>query len=367
MKLVLALALFFAVGSIVASTHFDDGKKSENQDDSITYRSHVELGEVHWLRDFEKAKKASKSTGRPMFVLFQEIPGCQTCQDFGKHPLSHPLIVEAIEELFVPVTIFNNKKGVDEQLLKHFQEPSWNNPVVRFMTAGETDIIGRKDRVWTTQGIASRMIQTLEQAERPIPGYLHQISLPTNRKIETAEFAMHCYWEGEVLLGGINGVYTTLSGWRDNLEVVQLKYSPEVVSYDKLLDQALKLKCASKVFAHTGEQLKIARQKVGNSATAVDGKLRNAKSSDQKYYLGKTPFRHLPLTEIQATKINALAKTGKSPEPLLSPRQWKLFKQVAEFAASKPDGLKDLQFPEDQSELGNYQNRLLQALKRTNP
>ena len=302
-----------------------------------------------------------------LFVLFQEIPGCQTCQDFGKQPLSHPLVVEAIEDLFVPVTIFNNKQGVDEKLLKQFQEPSWNNPVVRFMTADEADIIGRKDRVWSTRGIASRMIQTLEKTGSNVPQYLRLVALPEGRKIETAEFAMHCYWEGEVRLGAINGVFATRSGWRNNLEVVQLKYSPEMVSYEELLERAMELKCASRVFAHTAEQLQIARQKVGDNAQLAEGPMRDAKSSDQKYYLAKTPYRHLPLTELQATKINALVKSRESADSLLSPRQRKLFKRISVALSSNPDGLNDLQFPRKQAELGDYQIRLLQALERILP
>ena len=42
-------------------------------------------------------------------------------------------MVEAIEDAFVPVVVFNNKGGKDAQLLKRFNEPSWNNPVVRFL------------------------------------------------------------------------------------------------------------------------------------------------------------------------------------------------------------------------------------------
>jgi len=35
----------------------------------------VEVGQVNWNRDFEKAKAASKQTGKPLFVQFQEVPG----------------------------------------------------------------------------------------------------------------------------------------------------------------------------------------------------------------------------------------------------------------------------------------------------
>ena len=336
-------------------------------ENGISYRSHVELGDVHWLRDFEKAKRSSKSSDKPMFVLFQEIPGCQTCQNFGKQPLSHPLVVEAIEDLFVPVTVFNNKGGTDQQILKRFNEPSWNNPVVRFMNSDESDIIRRKDRVWTTQGISDRMIGALKKSGKTVPDYLRTIALPTNKKVETAEFAMHCYWEGEVRLGGIEGVYTTRSGWRNNLEVVQVRFSPDLVSYKELLTRARQLKCATKVFTHNARQLEIATQMVGSDAIPVSGKMRDAKPSDQKYYLTKTDWRHLPLTAIQATKLNALAKNRQSTEEILSPRQRSLLKQIAQTNKLNPTALKQFQFPDNEEQLSDYRARLVRTLNSSNP
>ena len=104
----------------------------------------VEMGNVDWKQDFESARQIASQTSKPMFVLFQEIPGCQTCQTFGQRPLSHPLMVEAIEELFVPVLVFNNRKGKDAILLERFSEPSWNNPVVRYLDPAGKDLIERK-------------------------------------------------------------------------------------------------------------------------------------------------------------------------------------------------------------------------------
>ena len=35
----------------------------------------IEQGTVDWLRNFDDAIGKSKETGKPLFVLFQEIPG----------------------------------------------------------------------------------------------------------------------------------------------------------------------------------------------------------------------------------------------------------------------------------------------------
>ena len=43
----------------------DDSKKS----------TPVELGMVKWNRDLDAAQNLSKSSGRPILMLFQEVPG----------------------------------------------------------------------------------------------------------------------------------------------------------------------------------------------------------------------------------------------------------------------------------------------------
>lgn len=35
----------------------------------------IEVGNVHWGRDFDAALKKSANTGKPVLVLFQEVPG----------------------------------------------------------------------------------------------------------------------------------------------------------------------------------------------------------------------------------------------------------------------------------------------------
>lgn len=66
--------------------------------------------------------------------------------------------------------VYNSRSGgMDGKLLKRYREPSWNFQVIRFLDADGNDIIPRKDRVWTIQGVASRMIEALTTANRPVP------------------------------------------------------------------------------------------------------------------------------------------------------------------------------------------------------
>lgn len=70
MKLTIAASMLLVfAGAFFVSTlpANDDGKRSTNQP--------PELGQVKWNRDLAAAKKASAETKRPVFLLFQEVPG----------------------------------------------------------------------------------------------------------------------------------------------------------------------------------------------------------------------------------------------------------------------------------------------------
>jgi hypothetical protein len=144
---------------------------------SETIDNPIEVGNVWWQRDFDAALENSARTGKPLLVLFQEVPGCTGVKQFGREVLTNPLIVEAMENEFIPVLVYNNRKGgMDEELLKRYQEPAWNFQVIRFLNAAGYDVIPRKDRVWTTSGVASRMIEALAAANRPVPKYLKDLA-----------------------------------------------------------------------------------------------------------------------------------------------------------------------------------------------
>ena len=137
----------------------------------------VEVGDVRWGRDFEAALNESAASGKPVLVLFQEIPGCSGVRKFGRDVLTNPRLVRAIEDEFVPMLVYNNRSsGMDRKLMERYQEPSWNYQVIRFLDAEGRDVIPRKDRVWTTSGVAERMIKALGAANRPVPDYLKDLA-----------------------------------------------------------------------------------------------------------------------------------------------------------------------------------------------
>ncbi len=76
----------------------------------------VELGEISWYRDFDLAKSMAEKERKPIFILFQEVPGCSTCRTYGKNVLSNPTLTSAIEKISFP-WLFLITKG--EKIEKH--------------------------------------------------------------------------------------------------------------------------------------------------------------------------------------------------------------------------------------------------------
>ena len=103
--------------------------------------------------------------------------------------MSQPLLVEAIEDLFIPVVVYNNKSE-DAATLQAFQEPSWNNPVVRFLDKDGKDVIKRQSGVYSISGLAARMIASLKAANRKVPDFLKTVSYSWASDLSHATFAM---------------------------------------------------------------------------------------------------------------------------------------------------------------------------------
>eukprot|EP00466_Bigelowiella_natans_P008672 jgi/Bigna1/65128/fgenesh1_kg.98_\ len=52
--------------------------------------------------------------------------------------------------------------GADRRILNKYGEPTWNNPVVRFVDSNGKDIIPRKGGVYGANGISQRMKDALQ-------------------------------------------------------------------------------------------------------------------------------------------------------------------------------------------------------------
>ena len=85
-------------------------------------------------------------------------------------------MIKAIESDFVPLLVPNNQPGEAATILRKFKEPAWNYQVVRFLNSKGEDLIPRKDKVWTTPHLASRMVEALGKAKRPVSESLRELN-----------------------------------------------------------------------------------------------------------------------------------------------------------------------------------------------
>jgi len=291
----------------------------------VGYAQPEELGRVDWLRDFAEAQQQSAQEGKPIFILFQEVPGCATCQRYGVQVLSHPLIVEAIETYFVPLAIYNNKGGKDREVLQRFNEPTWNNPVVRITTEKGADIHERLSGDYSPLFVTLALVDVLERRNVVVPNYLRLLReelLSRAGGTEETTFAMYCFWTGEKTYGQVDGVVHTEPGWMHGKEVVKVEYDPRRISYTELLEVGRAAACADA--AYTGDQAErnVASQALGRGKVAEPGPYRQDRAD--KYYLSRTAYRYVPMTDLQATRINARLGHRQNPDDLLSPRQLRL-------------------------------------------
>ncbi len=289
---------------------------------AFSQKNPVELGEVQWLRDFDEAVSKAQLEKKPVFILFQEVPGCATCQRYGKAVMSHPFIVEAIETYFIPVAIYNNKGGKDAEVLRYYREPTWNNPVVRIVSSDKKNLVPRLSGNYSSLGVLQTIITAMDQIGLAVPQYLELFEeelISKALETEKVTFSMYCFWTGEGNFGQIPGVVSTKSGFMDSREVVQVEYSPEVISFKKLLEKALREDMFDHVYTHNDKQKRVAQ-------SLLEGKQIHSRSTfradhQPKYYLSRTQYRSVPMTPLQASRVNSTIGKGKSPDFLLSPRQ----------------------------------------------
>lgn len=320
------------VAILIAGALLIVGEPVAASDKNPSPDSPVELGAIDWGRDLDDAQSQARQSGKPILILFQEVPGCATCVGYGQQVLSHPLVADAAESLFVPVAIYNNLKGEDAEVLKAFDEPSWNNPVVRIVDAERKPLADRVTNDYSIKGLVTAMTHALKQSESEIPLWLallvqEQESLDQAR--ERATFAMHCFWEGEAALGTLPGVLWTEPGFLGGVEVVEVEFDPRVLRFETLLEKAAQRKCASRVFARSKEQGRVVASQ-GIAVTETDESIRRDK--EPKYYLSRHELRFVPMTALQQLRVNAALGTGDDPQPFLSPRQRELARFVQKHA-----------------------------------
>jgi hypothetical protein len=80
-----------------------------------------------------------------------------------------------------------------------------------------------------------------------------------------------------------------------------------------------------------------------------------ASSDNQKFHLKRSRLRYLPLTPLQATRVNSAVANHEAPERWLSPRQRELYARVQ---GASEESLEGLEVPTDERALSRYEGEL---------
>ncbi|MBK8668320.1 MAG: thioredoxin family protein [Saprospiraceae bacterium] len=280
----------------------------------------AELGKVKWHRNYEEALKVSEDVRLPVFILFQEVPGCSNCTRFGKNVLSHPLIVEAIETCFVPLCIYNNNNGADQTVLKKYHEPAWNNPVIRIVDTKGKDIINREHDFNSRAKVIHAIKNALTKSGNTVPEYLmlllEEWDAVEKNVVEGAYLSMYCFWSGEKEIAGMDGILSTEAGYMHGKEVVKVRFDTQKTNLDALVSKASKSGCADQVYGNIQKNTKLTIRPVGTYK----------KDAEDKYYLQKSAYMVIPMTDLQKAKVNRALALGQNPDHFLSPRQLGILK-----------------------------------------
>ena len=262
----------------------------------------------------------------------------------------------------VPVTL---NLFFDKLVLERFGEPAWNNPVVRILDSDGQDVLPRAEGQWTEGAVSARMVAALGKRAAPVPDWLALVSEETEESTtEQATFAMHCYWEGQGRLGSLSGVQGVEPGFVGGEEVVRVTFRSRRIAYADLVRKAERLDCALSVYTHSDAQLREARALVGERAKPIGPPIRAAETSDYLYHLQHSSLRFAPLTELQATRVNADLAQGRDPSHWMSPRQRLLAQRIDGALRADPGLLDGMRRPSRASALPSYAADLDARLSR---
>ena len=250
-----------------------------------------EAGAVHWTTSFAQAEVEARASGKLIFVQFTEIPGSQTCQDYGRDVLSHPIIADLLEEAFVPCLVNTHGGGEAAEILGIFGIAALSGgPAVHFVDADRREVApryqckaahGNPNLRAEAAAVFHAAADALAAVQQPLPPYARLMGpvgaaavVGLGMESEWLVFTVDSFWSAEALLGALPAALSTEVGWCGGA----FQSPPR-------LEQAVRLEFDSSV-AGAGEIVSAAMA-LGFSPTdeRTAQSFRAAKASDQKHCL----------------------------------------------------------------------------------
>lgn len=112
------------------------------------------------------------------------------------------------------------------------------------------------------------------------------------------------------------------------------------------------MSCARHVFTENEIQRSVAKKVVGENF--ISQKLEFRLDKEPKYYLSKSVYRFVPMTQLQATKVNGKIGNRQSPNEFLSPRQLELLSFIKKNPKQKWKSAINVDLMEAWEELEKY-------------
>ena len=239
--------------------------------------------------------------------------------DAGMTVFSHPLVVEALETLFVGYCTLPDETGVSSTGCTTLNIS--NERGTRLLSVGGKDL--------SLASAVKAICSTLEQTGSHVPQYLDLLLDEVNTStttLRTALFLVSDTSQAEVFCAGIDPVLSTRVGKVAGRTAIELAYDARHIGFAMLVRKVLELDSVQSVCYQTNDQRVSARVEVSRviKPVTVDKYESDFEESlSSKAALRGTPMRFVPMTRLQALRANRLISLGQFNKAvnLLSPRQ----------------------------------------------
>ncbi|MBN2735931.1 MAG: thioredoxin family protein [Spirochaetales bacterium] len=127
---------------------------------------------INWLLDYNQALALAEEKNKPVIIMFQGAIGCISCQNFGMHIISHPLMAEVITNNFVPLIVFDPNRNEGKMVLEQLGNSSNTIPDMGIVNSKGQDLVKAESSDYNYSSFTQAIIRALEADNKEIPEYL---------------------------------------------------------------------------------------------------------------------------------------------------------------------------------------------------
>lgn len=145
---------------------------------------------INWYLDYDQALAQAAEKEKPVIIMFQGAIGCISCQNFGMHIISHPLMAEAVADHFIPLIVFDKTRGDGKIVLERLGDNHNTTPDMRIINSQGLDVVKATSNDYNYSSFSGTIIKALENYNTPIPEYLkllHQDFLNKDSQTQNKE------------------------------------------------------------------------------------------------------------------------------------------------------------------------------------